>query len=37
MTLLDVDLTDRSWYRHGFPHDLFTDLRRVARCCDTRR
>ena len=27
MTVIDVDLTDRSLYRHGFPHDLFTDLR----------
>jgi cytochrome P450 len=27
MTVLDVDLTDHELYRHGFPHDLFTDLR----------
>ncbi len=27
---LDVDLTDRSLYRHGFPHELFTDLRAHA-------
>ena len=25
-----VDLSDRSWYRAGFPHDLFARLRREA-------
>ena len=26
--MVDVDLTDAALYRHGFPHDLFTELRR---------
>ena len=26
-TTLDVDVTDRSLYRNGFPHELFTELR----------
>ena len=29
-TEIDVDLTDRSLYADGFPHDLFTDLRARA-------
>jgi cytochrome P450 len=27
---MDVDLTDRSIYRHGIPHDLFTALREAG-------
>jgi cytochrome P450 len=27
VTVLDLDLTDHELYRHGFPHDVFTDLR----------
>ncbi len=27
---IEVDLTDAELYRHGFPHDLFTTLRREA-------
>src|SRR5262245_16466593 len=27
MSVLDVDLTDHELYRHGFPHDVFTELR----------
>jgi cytochrome P450 len=30
MTTLDVDLTARSLYRQGFPHELFTELRARA-------
>ena len=30
VTMVDVDLTDRSLYRHGFPHDVFSDLRARA-------
>jgi cytochrome P450 len=28
--VMDVDLTDRSIYRHGIPHDLFTMLRETG-------
>jgi len=27
---IDVDLTDTSWYTRGFPHELFTELRRCG-------
>src|SRR5215212_170857 len=27
MTTLELDLTDPELYRHGFPHDVFVDLR----------
>ena len=26
----DVDLTDATLYRHGFPHDVFTEMRAKA-------